>query len=208
MMKCKSGVMPFAMMLALMLMSVIAGCSTQDHKGVTDTAQPKRAAVSAADIGNPVIWGGAGNVVSVKHLYFSDQPDAATLIEARDRGVGTVINLRDPSEFDWDEASAAKDAGLAYYNIPIASDSTSFDIDAMNQISALVKKHSDQKILLHCASGNRASAWLAIHLVKDHGMNMDSSILLAQKAGLTKPAIEARVREFLHDAEQSSTESN
>jgi protein tyrosine phosphatase (PTP) superfamily phosphohydrolase (DUF442 family) len=164
-------------------------------------------AVSAADIGAAEAWGGASNVVSVKHLYFSEQPDAATLIEARDRGVGVVINLREPSELDWDEARAATDSGLTYYNVPIAAAGSSFDAATMEEISMLVQKHQDQKILLHCSSGNRASAWLAIHLVNDHGMGVEPSISLARKIGLTKPVIEARVREYLNEVEQSPPRS-
>ena len=114
-----------------------------------------------------------------------------------------VINLRDPSEFDWDEANAAATAGLTYYNVPIASRGNSFDAEAIEKIGALVKKHSDERVLLHCSSGNRASAWLAIHLVNDHGMNVDTSISLAKRAGLTKPNIETRVRNYLHDGEVS-----
>jgi len=169
--------------------------------------EPETVAIGAADIGATETWGGANNVVSVKHLYFSEQPDAATINEARDHGVGVVVNLREPSEFDWDEESAATDAGLTYYNVPIAAAGPSFNAAAMEEISTLVQKHKDQKILLHCSSGNRASAWLAIHMVNDHGMGIESSISLARKAGLTKPVIEARVREYLGEIEQSPQRS-
>ena len=175
------------------------------------TVQPavkrKTPPVTAADIGAAQIWGAASNVVGVKHLYFSEQPDAQTLVEAGDRGVGVVINLREPAEMDWDEAGSAQELGMTYYNLPIAAQSASFDAATMKKISALVGKHRDTKILLHCSSGNRASAWLAIHLVQDHGMHIENSVSLARQAGLTKPEIESRVRQYLSEVEQSPPRS-
>lgn len=141
----------------------------------------------------------AKNVVRVKHLYVSSQHDADTLEIAREKGVELVINLREPTEFSWDENRAVNHAGLDYYNVPISTTGESFDHDSINQISALVTKYKDQKILLHCSSGNRASAWLAIHLAQDHNTQSDAAILLARQAGLSSPIIEARVRQFYLD---------
>ncbi len=153
--------------------------------------------VSDADISEPVAWGGASNVVNVKHLYISEQPDAATFAEAVEHDVRVVIDLREPGESDWDEAGAAKEAGITYYNVPIAGSGDSFDPEAMQKISSLAKQHADHGILLHCSSGNRASAWFAIHLVDDHDMEVESAIGLARKTGLNKAPVEARVREYL-----------
>lgn len=174
----------------VLLTLLLGGCESQSP-------------VSAKDVSVAETWGAAKNVVGLKHLFFSEQPDVATLIEAREQGVDVIINLREPGETNWDEARAVADAGLAYYNVPIAASGTTFDAVAMREISTLVQKHSDRKILLHCSSGNRAGAWLAIHLVHDHGMDEDSSITIAEKAGLTKPVMEARVREYLNDEANS-----
>jgi protein tyrosine phosphatase (PTP) superfamily phosphohydrolase (DUF442 family) len=143
------------------------------------------------------VWGAANNVVNFKHLYISEQPDAATFDTARDNKVSVVINLRSPSEFDWDEALAAKNAGLTYYNVSISGTGDSFDPLAIEKISKLVEQHKDDKILLHCSSGNRAGAWLAIHMVEDHHTDIETAITLAKKTGITKPKIEARVRQYL-----------
>lgn len=148
------------------------------------------------EVCQPEVWGAAKNVVRINHLYLSSQPDADTFDIAREKGVELVINLRDPREFTWDEAKAAKLAGLDYYNIPIPATGENFDPAAIKQISALVQQYKNQKILLHCSSGNRASAWLAIHLSKDHNMPMDNAILLAKQVGLTSPAIENRIRQY------------
>jgi uncharacterized protein (TIGR01244 family) len=157
----------------------------------------ENAPVTMADVGEKETWGGASNVVRIKHLYFSEQPDAATFAEAAKHDVQVVIDLREPGETDWDEEAAAKEAGLQYYNVPVAGSGESLDEAAMQKISALAEQHRDNGILLHCSSGNRASAWLAVHLVKDHGMAVEPSIAIARKAGLDKPPVEARVRTYL-----------
>ena len=160
----------------------------------------RQSTVTAADISEPQSWGAAENVVKVKHLYFSAQPDAAGINAAKDAGVEVVINLRSPKEMDWDEAGAVTQAGLTYYQVPISGEGPAFDQNSMQRISALVKKHHRQPVWLHCSSGNRASAWLAVHLAQDHRMDIDQSIELARKAGLTNAELEARVRTYVSSA--------
>ncbi|MFT4994848.1 MAG: hypothetical protein ACI965_001890 [Paraglaciecola sp.] len=149
------------------------------------------------EVCEPEVWGAAKNVVRLKHLYISSQPDADTLDIAREKGVALVINLRDPAESQWDERNAAHLAGLNYYNVPISGQGQSFDPLAIKKISTLIQQHQDQKILLHCSSGNRASAWLAIHLAQDHHMDTENSISVARQTGLTSALIQARVEHYL-----------
>ncbi|XOV82836.1 MAG: hypothetical protein ACFHXK_18500 [bacterium] len=156
-----------------------------------------RAVVSEQDISAPRVWGAAGNVVQVKHLYFSAQPDAEGIREAQAAGVEVVINLRHRDETQWDEATAVTQAGLAYYQVPISSEGPGFDQHAMRRISDIVASHGDQPIWLHCSSGNRASAWLAVHLVQDHQMTVEQSLALARKVGLTNEQLEKRVYDYL-----------
>jgi len=142
-------------------------------------------------------WGGVDNVVGVRNLYFSAQPDLAALQAARQHGVGVVINLREPGETDWDEQQAATDLGLAYYNVPISRSGPGFVSADLDRISALVADNSDTRILLHCSSGNRAAAWFATHLARDHGMAAADAIELAEKAGMTSDGLKQRVTDYL-----------
>lgn len=178
--------------LILLVGFVSAGCATADNSVVRAGTT-----VSPSDIGAAETWGGASNVVLVKRLYFSEQPDWASFAVAHERDVGVVINLRERGELDWDEQRAATDNGLVYYNVPIARKGSSFSKAAIDEIGSIVRMHDDQKILLHCSSGNRASAWLAIHLVKDHDMGIEDSLSLARSVGLTNSTVENRVLEYL-----------
>lgn len=165
----------------------------------SELAVDQEDAISVADIREAQLWGNELSVVGVKRLYISAQPDSAALVDARRHDVGVIINLRESEEQTWDEARAASKEGLTYYNVPIARKGTSFDQNAMKRISTLVQQHPNEKILLHCSSGNRAAAWLAIHLTNDHGIAIENSIVLAKMAGLTNAGVESRVRHYSID---------
>lgn len=159
------------------------------------TASP---AITPADVEAPVTWGAAKNVTHLRHLWFSGQPDQETLQLAKGRGVTVVINLRDPGEYDWDEEKAAQDLGLVYYDVPVAKEGA-FSPAAFDRIESLVKTHHSEQTLVHCSSGNRAAGWLAVHLVEKHQMPVDDALSVGREAGITKPAIEAKVRSYLED---------
>ena len=172
----------------LVVLFIAAGCATSTPTPIT-----------SVDVGEPQTWGAAQNVVKLKHLYFSAQPDERTFLAAKTNGVDVVINLRESDETDWNEAGAASDAGIKYYSVPISRSGYSFDPKSMSKISAIVQDHHKQNILLHCSSGNRASAWLAVHLTEDHGLPIDASLAVAKRAGLTNSDVEARVVKFLNE---------
>lgn len=168
----------------LVLLVALAGCATSTAPEIT-----------AADVTRPA-WGQADHVTSVRRLYFSGQPDAEALKTAAAEGVEVVINLREPGETDFDEATAAAEAGLLYYNVPVARKGESFEPEAMRRISELVSAHPGQKVLLHCRTGQRATSWLAIHLSEDHGMTPQQSLAVATEAGLDNETLVERVKRY------------
>jgi protein tyrosine phosphatase (PTP) superfamily phosphohydrolase (DUF442 family) len=183
--------MKYRLMIALLLGVVAAaGCASAPHE------------LSVEDVTGPQSWGSASNVMHLSRLYFADQPDEQGLQAARANGVTTVINLRSAGETTFDGASAAREAGLAYFEVPVSPAGASFDRAAFQRISALVAARPDETILVHCSSGNRAGAWLAAHLVEDHGMSVDAALPIARRAGMTRDDVEARVRRYLGAAAQ------
>lgn len=137
------------------------------------------------------------NIVRIHHLYLSDQPDMETLTTARKNGVKVLINFCDPTELSWDEAQAAKNIGLTYYNVPLLPQKTGFDRAAIEQISQIVEQHTNEKIFIHCSSGNRVSAWLAIYLSQYHHLDLNKALDIAKYAGLTSTVLEAKIHEYL-----------
>ena len=167
----------------VLLVSFLTACSHTEKHGIT-----------AADVSAPQAWGQAQRVTSLKHLYFSDQPDLEALKTASEKGVVAVINLREADEITWDESAAVEALGMQYFNIPLVTDSTSFDQAVILQIEAAVASQGHAPVLIHCASSNRVGAWLAIHLADKHKMDKEQALDIGRKAGMTKKDLEDRVR--------------
>jgi len=166
----------------------LAGCSTH--------------AVSPDDVTGPETWGASDNVTHVENLYFSGQVDVASLQMAKMQGVTTIVNARDPSEMDWDEKSAAEELGLEYISIPISKTSETFDSGTIAQFDTFVGERKNQKILIHCSSGNRVAAWYAIHLIDKKNMKDEEALDVARKNGLTREGMENRVHTYLGEQDR------
>jgi uncharacterized protein (TIGR01244 family) len=103
-------------------------------------------------------------------LVSGGQPDAADWGRLRNAGVTRVINLRTPDEMAGRDAAAeARAAGLDYVSMPIdgAADVTPAAADAL---WARLHDARDGRILVHCASGNRVGALLALGAVRADAM--------------------------------------
>lgn len=129
-------------------------------------------------------------------VSFHAQPDATELASWQQSGIDTVINLRMPDEMDWDEAAAAQTLGLEYHLVPVSRSGPGFDAAAIETITAIVDASPGRRVALHCSSGNRAAAWLAIYLV-NRGAEIEAALVRARSVGLTRPELEVRVREYL-----------
>ncbi len=168
-----------------------AACSTIGERG--ESIRP----IVAEDISVAEVWGVETRVVSVRHLYLTSALNEASIEEATQNGVTTIVDLRSPQEAKWDERAAAEARSIAYHNVPVSRNGGSFDSVTFNNISDIIDKHRSGKILIHCSSGQRAAAWFAAHLADDHGMSTEQSIALAKKVGLESERIESRVRNYL-----------
>jgi uncharacterized protein (TIGR01244 family) len=129
-------------------------------------------------------------------LYSAGQPSAAQLQQAADAGVTTVIDLRQPDEDrGFDETAAAERLGLRYVRIPVAGAAGLTDANAHALRTALAQ--SSGPVLVHCASGNRAGALLALSNARD-GASVEHALQLGRDAGMT--SLEAPTRALLEQA--------
>ena len=149
------------------------------------------------EVTNLGAWGAAEHVMASGQFFISDQPDAATFDVARNEGVVAVINVRGSKEIDWDEASAVTAVGLSYHNVPFIANKDGIQADSVQSIREVVNELDGGKILLHCASGNRAAAWWALYLVEDLNMDEETAVGSADQAGLTNPALRELVQKYL-----------
>lgn len=154
------------------------------------------APIRTDDVAGPFTWGAVSNVARARNLWFSAQPDEAALEAARAAGIGVVINLREAREHPWDERQAVEDLGMAYYRVPVPTRKP-FPAVAFARIEALVEKHGDEQILIHCTSGNRAAGWFATRLVAEHGMSLEDALAVGRKVGITRDEIAQGVANYL-----------
>ncbi len=161
-------------------------------------APPTRAAapITPDDVSEPSQWG-ATHVTNLKHLRFAGQPNLETLTHAKSDGVTLIIDLRDPSEQDWPEATVAAQQDLLYQNVPVPKNAP-FSTEAFEKIESLIAENKSGNILIHCSSGNRAGAWLATHLVTRHKMTLSEAMAVARKAGISKDEIASKVEQYLN----------
>ena len=121
------------------------------------------------------------------------QPDEAMLEQLKAAGYVAVVDLRTAAEDrGMDEPAAVEEAGLDYYSLPIAgAKGTTFEnAKALDDLLAGI----DGPVFLHCRSGNRVGALLAL-TASEEGASAEEALEIGKTAGLT--TLEPVVREKL-----------
>lgn len=152
------------------------------------------AACHATDV-NPASELSGDSHQPVENLITGGQPSKEDLVQLKDAGITTVINLRPTSEsIDFDEKQEAEALGLEYVALPVsgAADITVENAEKLHQLLA-----RDQPVFLHCASGNRVGALLAIRAHAFQGKSEDESLALGRAAGLS--SLEEKVKAVFKD---------
>lgn len=132
-------------------------------------------------------------------LHTGGQPSQTDLSRLKSEGVRTVIDLRGPQEDrGYDEAAEAQRLGMAYIALPVTGkdDVTQANAKALGELL----RAQDGDVLLHCASGNRVGALLAMDAVA-RGVPREEALELGRKAGLK--SLEPVVVERLAAPEQN-----
>ena len=124
------------------------------------------------------------------------QPGADDWRALAARGIATVINLRPDGELEGrDEAAEVAAAGLAYRQVPVAGLAGITTDNASLLWQAI--RDAEGPVLVHCASGNRVGALLALGAANEDGIAPDQALAFGRSAGLTHPKVDAIVRERL-----------
>jgi uncharacterized protein (TIGR01244 family) len=124
------------------------------------------------------------------------QPTPDQIEAAAVAGFGTVINLRSAVEkgFEW-EAEAVESLGMRYVSIPVAGAKglTRETVERLD--AALSEAVASGPVLLHCASGNRIGAILALRAAWLHGVEAEAALEFGLANGMTR--LEPTIRELL-----------
>jgi uncharacterized protein (TIGR01244 family) len=122
--------------------------------------------------------------VAVPGIVTAGQPSLEDFAKLKALGITTVVNARGAEESPLDEAALAAEHGLTYVAIPIDGK------EALTRDAALaLKAVLDMKtggVLLHCASGNRAGALMALEaFYSGDKKSAADAIALGKAAGMT-----------------------
>ena len=146
--------------------------------------------VFAQTVTKPVVAGVTNFAKLDTTIACAGATTAGAVPELKKMGYKAIINLRQPSEPGADieaEAAAAKAAGIAYFSIPV--NGASPDPATVDQFLAAVGGAGNQPAFVHCASGQRASAyWMIKRMVVD-GWDAEKAGAEAAALGLTSPAL-------------------
>lgn len=126
------------------------------------------------------------------------QPTPEQIRAMHDAGVKHIINLRTDAEMDWDEKTLVTSLGMQYHSIPIAG-ATGVTLENADQLQDLLQSLGGEATVLHCASGNRVGALMAISSAA-RGNSIDEAIATGKQWGMTR--LEDLVREKLRSDPQ------
>ncbi|MCW8092533.1 protein tyrosine phosphatase family protein [Alteromonas sp. ASW11-130] len=143
---------------------------------------------------NAILASDISNITNpVPQVYSSGQPNKEQLKLMKELGVKHIINLRPTAEQHWDEQAFVESMGMSYYNIPVEG-AEDINLDNAGKLEMLLAKHSGESILVHCASGNRVGALVALNEGDEH-KDIEAAIATGKQWGLTR--LEPVVREKL-----------
>jgi uncharacterized protein (TIGR01244 family) len=120
-----------------------------------------------------------------ERLHVSAQPSAEALKALPGSGVRAVIDLRPDAETpELDEKAVVEGVGMKYRSLPIAgkADLTQQNVATFDQ---LLKASESEKVLVHCASGNRVGALMALRARWLQGKSAEESLAIGKAAGLS-----------------------
>lgn len=135
---------------------------------------------------------GSGEVTPVDGITSAGQPDEAGFEVFADQGYTTVIDLRTAGEDrGLDEPAVVEGLGMEYVLLPIGRDAVNFD--SAKALDELIKA-ADGPVLVHCGSGNRVGALLALGKSLE-GADDETALEYGREGGMTR--LEGRVKELL-----------
>ena len=140
-------------------------------------------------------------------LHSSGQPSAEQLQALPAHGIGVVIDLRRDGETpDLDEASVVRALGVDYHNLPVAGPDglTRANVE---RLDALIAEANGRPVLVHCASGNRVGAMMALREAWLRGASPEEAMAVGRQWGLTglAPTVEALLSPVPAEAGAAST---
>lgn len=171
-----------------LVVTAVAACGGQ----ATQTTQPQMSSPPDAGPAIPI----PNARTPLPGVLTGGQPSPEHLQQAAQAGYGTVISLRTPGEPGSEgEREATEALGMTFLSIPVAGAEDLTEENA-RALAAALSAHSGSPLILHCGSGNRAGALLALKAFVVDGSTVQEALALGKAAGLTSltDAVTERMR--------------
>lgn len=143
------------------------------------------------------------NVHRLEKIYLAGQPSPADFSIAKKEGIKTVINLRTPGEFRFDEKAVLKELDLEYHHIPFGTPASLKD-EVFEKSLKILSDKKKQPVLLHCASANRVGAIWLVHRVLNDKVEYDKALKEAKEVGLKFPPYESKAKTYIRKVQEKS----
>jgi uncharacterized protein (TIGR01244 family) len=124
------------------------------------------------------------------------QPDAAALEELADAGFAAVVDIRGADEpRGFDEKACVEALRMRYVALPVTGPAD-LSFETATALDEVLTEARGRPVLVHCGSGNRVGALLAL-LEGVRGRPAEDALALGVAGGMTSPALHAIVAERL-----------
>ncbi len=110
--------------------------------------------------------------------------DADKVARLAESGVDVVFNLQPEEELEFAEAEAVEANGMTYEHLPIGDANDLKQVNLLN-FDRILRQHQGKTMLIHCKSGNRVGACMALRAGWLRGRKMDTAIEQGKEHGLT-----------------------
>lgn len=133
-----------------------------------------------------------GKVAPVDGITSAGQPDEAGFRVFAENGYVAVIDIRTEGEDrGLDEPAIVTELGMEYVLFPVGRSDITFE--TADELAALLEQH-DGPVLVHCASGNRVGALLALQAFSETG-DAELALETGRAGGMTR--LEDTVQELI-----------
>jgi len=122
------------------------------------------------------------------------QPSMDDLTKMKADGIKTILNLRRPSEYNYqEEAAKAKELGLRYFHIPVESNAPKDE--QVDEFLKIMGDTANRPVFAHCMSNSRVASFWMIRRVLVENWTLPAAEREATRMGLSNP----KTREFAVD---------
>lgn len=168
--------------------SSLAGCAQQVRHDAAPTAAAEAVAIPSA----------FEKAVERGKILVAGQPNEADLAALTERGFSHVVSLRSAEEMaglGFSESTLLQQSSIDFLSLPVAA-STDYTPAMLAQFAKTVEQ-SPGKVLLHCASGGRASVLYAAYAMKYLGLSPQEAAETLRASGAWPSPLERLTGEKL-----------